>query len=78
MNKSPKYYLQDEEVDYTEFTKALEVLNDYRITYSLTEECSNGKIFCNLYVCKDTIIDITRVIRELENKIPLNGIILSK
>lgn len=66
LNEQPKYYIQDEEVDFTEYTKALEVLTDYRITYSLTEECSNGKIFCNIYVCKDTILDIAKIIRELE------------
>lgn len=63
-----KYYILDEEVEFTDFIKALEVLKDYRIPYSLTEECYDKKITVNLYVCKDSIIEIAKVIREHEAK----------
>ena len=61
-----KYYILDEKVEFTDFIKTLEVLKDYRIPYSLTEECYNKKITVNLYVCKNSIIEIAKVIRELE------------
>ena len=61
-----KYYILDEKVEFTDFIKTLEVLKDYRIPYSLTEECYNKKITVNLYVFKNSIIEIAKVIRELE------------
>lgn len=63
-----KYYILDEEVEFTDFIKALEVLKDYRIPYSLTEKCYDKKITVNLYVCKNSIIEIAKVIREHEAK----------
>lgn len=69
MDEQIKHYIQDEEVEYNDFIKALEVLKDYKISYSFTEECSNEKIFCTLYLCKDSILNIAKVIRELESQI---------
>lgn len=67
MDEQIKHYIQDEEVESNDFTKVLEVLRDYRISYSLTEECYDKKIMVNLYVCKNSIIEIAKIIRELEN-----------
>lgn len=72
MNEQPIYYLQNEEIAFVDFIKTLEVLKDYRIPYSLTEECYNKKITVNLYVWKNSIIEAAKVIREYEVKQKIN------
>lgn len=69
MDEQIKHYIQDEEVEYTDLIKALEVLKDYKISYSYIEKCSNEKIFCTLNLYKNSILDIAKVIRELESQI---------